>query len=559
MISATRSFALAACGTFLASLCGTAPLRGSDKEGLTPGLLQDPPPAAPSAPAAGPVKLTTTQVALAVAQAKSRLQWDKLERMQRQLERLELNRDLYWNANYRSIVAMQMKKLRDECQGVRQGLVTLENRIRSLESASRSGSAPSPGHLAAAPRERAEQLGAGLESKADSPSGPSHRDDPFFFVTRQSVSGEIRRQKVKTNLVSGKAIPTQLVRGHQGGIGFVNAELREWGMLHPDADRTGAKFFRSKDHLKSYDVCSDQRNTYFAYLTPHGTVIGGIDVRRTCPDLFLVNKDFKDEPLGLVSFSNMLYLIGANQMLVMSHRADESGAEAQLYHRVQGSPFLPGTRFLVVDEHLHFCEPGGATYGRVRERLFSRSAGFTIERFQLPKGAKATAMALAPGPADGKAGHGDLLCITDADHDSIHQIDPADMQVKRTIHLVPGTRPGDLAEGPRGTLIFATARGFGCLTAAGEARQVKLHGNPKVRPAGLVSVPEQGKVYFLDRPQPGIAVLNLFALDGKGSAGPNGDHIRLRPVRPLFDHCEVVRWQETAVQRPTDLDRPILV
>jgi hypothetical protein len=136
----------------------------------------------------------------------------------------------------------------------------------------------------------------------------------------------------------------------------------------------------------------------------------------------------------------------------MVPRAGDGGAGGFLSKRTKGSPLKPDTQFLAVDNRIYFLEPGTAVYGRLMDPILEDKVPMTIERFQLPEGARATAIASGPRGGDGKAGAG-LLYVTDASQDRIYRTNTEDMK-SQPIQLVAGTRPGAMAEGPMGTLVL---------------------------------------------------------------------------------------------------------
>ena len=373
----------------------------------------------------------------------------------------------------------------------------LEDEARSLEGA--LFAPPRPG--AAAPRcppssppvpeEGTRQRQVLREAKAKSPGTA----DPWFAILAEP--GTLQRPHPLPAKVISRCAPDELALDPEGGLAYLYRETGTAGRIHPQTDRN---FYDDIQRGLSqvFGLCPTSSRLYL-----HVKALDG--QRRMCPlepsageaTSFALPELFRDDPISMREHDQGMVVIWPSQIgfFVPDPRGGASAGEGRLQ---RGEPLKPGSLFT---KSLEFIEPGTGVVGSVHIQLAKKgSTTFTVQRRLLPKGGIATGLGAAPWNP------GKEFYVTDAERDLLYRVQSASLAVE-TLPLRRGTRPGEMCEGPEGSLLFATANGFGCVTAAGEVNEIALGGGRAVEARRLVYDPGCGKLFFL---QPGHA--EIFAL-----------------------------------------------
>lgn len=452
----------------LAALVAALPMRASDSPGSLPSLGADTKPTDPLDRAYG--LRGDLEKGLAVVAAN--------------IAKLEAERFHYRDYNSLKLLGLRLEALAEAREELKQELRETNDRIADLE---KRGS----GAAGAAPR---------TEHKEVAPAA----GDPFFTVTRASVPGTILRRDLVTDQRLGRSIPTSLASGTADAVYFTNATLKEFGQLAPSSELSVGRHMIEKEFSHFTGLCGLGRHGYFSLRAPDGTLrIAQVPPGREMPVVF--NTPVKETPVAMLAAENALVLVTPNQVNRFTRWATENTATVLITDRKDGDPLRPGVQFVTAGEptQLLFMDPDRKSWGRISEPLNTNKPTFTIERVALPENGIPTGIAAAwAGPVE-------VLYVTEAARDRIHRVRVADLKAE-SFQLKEGTRPSAIVPGPEGSVVFTTAGGFGCVTPAGDFRQVPLRHKAPVQPCLLApGRPGSGKVFFSERLKPGIGSLNL--------------------------------------------------
>jgi hypothetical protein len=355
------------------------------------------------------------------------------------------------------------------------------------------------------------------ESKeaARTASGPARY--PFFQLSRRHAAGDLLRINIQPGTpAEGSPQPGKMVRCSNGNLYWLDRADGGVHLLRPGRGPVRVKlaFPTAIPGDKLIDVVADGETLWCL----GGRMKTGFWLQQVsgaaATDHYGLSVTWRASPIAVFlqnSHGDFGPLMLAPDQLVATV-VDPKGNGLMCYAlpKNEGPDLSPATQVHPCPDSgkVYYLDPADGSFGA----LTAKPKTIAVERKLDPLGTAIGGIALAT------AGGKDRLYVSCRDQDTIRVYDLSAKSDPVIHRLAPGTAPGALAIGPRGTVLFARSGGFGCLAPGGKAFQVPVRGG-RIAPDGLVPGLGAGKLYFTEAGRPFISALVLGDL-ASGDTGP---------------------------------------